>query len=82
MSLNWTNFITPAVITACCGGMAKLLHVLLNHKATENANLIANTVSDRLDKSIQTQTVVLSGAITKGNDEVVQAIKDSKSVTA
>jgi hypothetical protein len=76
MTFEWTNLITPAAITACFGGIAKLLHQLLNHKATENAQMIANTVSERLDKSISTQTVALTQAFDKGNQEVVQALKE------
>ena len=74
MAFDWSQLITPAVITATGGGLAKLLQNLLNHKSTENFE----KQTDELKAVILQGNAELKGVISGGNDALVSAIKGLK----
>ncbi len=74
MAFDWSQLITPAVITATGGGIAKLLQNLLNHKSSENFE----KQTAELKSAIQEGNAELKGVISGGNDALVTAIKGLK----
>ena len=70
--LHDVSFITVAVTAVTY--LSRLLNSLLNHKATENAKMLA----DKLEQGFTNQTVALTHVIVKGNSDMVAAIRESK----
>jgi len=71
MAFDWSQLITPAVVTATGGGLAKLLTNLLNHKSTENFKEQTTTIV----AAIKEGNAEIKGAISGGNEALVTAIK-------
>lgn len=74
MAFDLTQLITPAVITAGFGGMAKLLTDLLNHKSTSNFE----AQTKEIVAAVKEGNSELKGVISGGNDALVSAIKGLK----
>jgi hypothetical protein len=72
MAFDWSQLITPAVITATGGGLAKLLTNLLNHKSTSNFE----NQTKELTAVIEKGNAEIKGAIEGGNSALVSAIKE------
>ena len=74
MAFDLTQLITPAVVTAGFGGMAKLLTDLLNHKSTSNFE----AQTKEIVAAVKEGNSELKGVISGGNDALVSAIKGLK----